>query len=151
MAKAKKASAAMSAQPAGHNILLLSCMDLRLLDEIVAYMDGRNLTDRYDHVILAGAALGVLHAAHGHWAQTFCDHLALARELHDVTEVHIMEHRECGAYQKLLGLHLSDHPGAERRKHAEVAHALGALIHLQYPSMTVRSFLMDLKGRVVSL
>ena len=40
------------------NVLLLSCMDLRLLDEIVAYMDGRNLTDRYDHVILAGAAWG---------------------------------------------------------------------------------------------
>jgi carbonic anhydrase len=135
----------------GHNVLLLSCMDLRLLDEIVDYMHGRNLTDRYDHVILAGAALGVVHAAHGHWAQTFWDHLALARELHNVEEVHIIEHRECGAYQKLLGLHLSDDPDAERQKHAKAAHALEALIHLQYPSLTVRSFLMDLKGHVTPL
>lgn len=135
----------------GHNILLLSCMDLRLLDEIVAYMDGRNLTNRYDHVILAGAALGVVHAAHGHWAKTFWDHLALARELHDVAEVHILEHRECGAYRKLLGLHFANDPDAESQKHAEAAHALESLIRLQHPELTVRSFLMDLEGQVSPL
>lgn len=151
MAKSQKTRGKAAPRAAGHNVLLLTCMDLRLLDEIVAYMGGRNLTDRYDHVILAGAALGVVHTAHGHWAQTFWDHLALARELHDVEEVHIIEHRECGAYQKLLGLHLSDDPEAEKQKHADAAHALEALIRLQHPSMVVRSFLMDLQGKVSPL
>ncbi len=151
MAKSRKPKNKNAARADGHNVLLLTCMDLRLLDEIVDHMGGRSLTDRYDHVILAGAALGVVHAAHGHWAQTFWDHLALARELHEVEEVHILEHRECGAYQKLLGLHLSDDPEAEKEKHAEAAHALEVLIRLQHPSLVVRSFLMDLEGRVSPL
>jgi carbonic anhydrase len=134
-----------------HNVLLLSCMDLRLLDEIVAYMDGRNLTDRYDHVILAGAALGVMSPATSHWGQTFWDHLALARELHDVAEVHILEHRDCGAYRKLLGLDFTGDPDAEARKHAEFANMLRSRIAREYPTLAVRCFLMDLDGRVSTL
>lgn len=151
MPKSRRTQVNTVPSTSGHNILLLSCMDLRLLDEIVAYMDGRNLTNRYDHVILAGAALGVVHAAHGHWAKTFWDHLALARELHEVSEVHILEHRECGAYRKLLGLDFANDPEAERRKHAEAAHALETLIGLQHPDLTVRGFLMDLDGQVSPL
>lgn len=135
----------------GHNVLLLSCMDLRLIGKIVTYMDERNLTNRYDHVILAGAALGVVHPANPHWGQTFWDHLALARELHDAAEVHILEHRDCGAYRKLLGIDLSGEPDAEAQKHAEVAHSLRTLINLNHPSLTVRCSLMDLQGRVSPL
>jgi hypothetical protein len=36
-------------------------MDLRLLDETVAFMDRLGMTKRYDHVILAGASLGVTY------------------------------------------------------------------------------------------
>ena len=42
----------------GTDVLLLSCMDYRLVDETERYMSGRGLRDKYDHVILAGAALG---------------------------------------------------------------------------------------------
>ncbi|MBV8383761.1 MAG: hypothetical protein JO355_00045 [Planctomycetaceae bacterium] len=134
-----------------HNVLLLSCMDLRLLDEIVAYMDGRNLTDRYDHVILAGAALGVMSPATPHWGQTFWDHLVLARELHDIAEVHILEHRDCGAYRKLLGLDFTGDPDAEALKHAEFANMLRSRIAREYPTLAVRCLLMDLDGRVSTL
>src|SRR5205823_13085242 len=40
--------------------LLLSCMDYRLTDQTTRYMSGRGLRDKYDHIILAGAALGAL-------------------------------------------------------------------------------------------
>ena len=43
-----------------HNVVLLSCMDLRLADELASFMDRDNLTNRYDHLIAAGAALGVM-------------------------------------------------------------------------------------------
>ncbi len=39
-------------------LLLLSRMDARLLDDTVSFMDRYNLTNRYDHVVFAGAALG---------------------------------------------------------------------------------------------
>ncbi len=46
--------------PPRHNVLLLSCIDLRLIDELAAFMDRDNLTNRYDHLVYAGAALGVM-------------------------------------------------------------------------------------------
>jgi hypothetical protein len=38
--------------------LLLSCMDFRLMDDIERYMSARGMRDKYDHIVLAGAAGG---------------------------------------------------------------------------------------------
>src|ERR1044072_9439275 len=74
--------------------LLLTCMDFGFFLTISEKMEGR----KYDQVILAGAALGVVQDERAHWGKTFFDHLGLAIELHDVHTVIVMEHRECGAY-----------------------------------------------------
>jgi hypothetical protein len=134
-----------------YNILLLSCMDLRLLDETVAFMDGIGMTNRYDHVILAGASLGASYEGLPHWGQTFWEHVDLAKELHDVKEVYILEHRQCGAYFKLLGLDFGDDQLAETQAHAEVASRLKSQIRARHPDLGVRGFLMDLSGGVVEL
>ena len=41
-------------------VLLLSCMDYRLIQATERYMDRRKLRRKYDHVILAGASLGAI-------------------------------------------------------------------------------------------
>ena len=86
-----------------------------------------------------------------HWGRTFWDHLALALELHNVAEIHILEHRDCGAYRKLLELDFTGDPDAEARKHAEYANMLRSQIEREYPTLAVRCFLMDLDGRVSTL
>jgi carbonic anhydrase len=131
--------------------MLLSCMDMRLLDEIVEHMDEQSLTNQYDHVILAGAALGAVYPGHPHWAQTFWDHLEFARDTHQINEVHILEHRDCSIYRKLLGTDFAIDPAAEAQKHAEVAYTLRTLIRMRYPSLSVKCFLMDLQGKVAPL
>jgi hypothetical protein len=88
-------------QSAGHtsprkNVLLLSCMDLRLLDNLVAFMSYENLENRYDQFILAGAAAGAMQMPS--WHRAFFDHLVLAVGLHQIKYVYIVEHRDCGAY-----------------------------------------------------
>lgn len=137
--------------PEGVNVLLLSCMDLRLLDETVAFMDLLGLTNRYDHVILAGASLGATFAGKPHWGETFRDHLALARQLHDIREVLILEHRNCGAYRLLLDLDAAIPPEAEAHAHAVQADRLRGLIGREAPELRVRSYLMDLDGEVGEL
>lgn len=138
--------------PALHNILLLSCMDLRLLDETVAFMEQAGMTNRYDHVILAGASLGAVYEEIPHWGQTFWDHLDLALELHDVKEVWILEHRQCGAYRKLLSLAFEDgQDEAETRAHAEITLRLKDQIQARHSELGVRRLLMDLAGVVIEL
>ena len=92
-------------QSSGHtsprkNVLLLSCMDLRLLDNLVAFMKFENLENRYDQFILAGAAAGAMQMPS--WHKAFFDHLVLAVGLHQIKYVYIVEHRDCGAYAEFF-------------------------------------------------
>lgn len=86
-------------------VLLLTCMDLRLMDDVLQFMHHDGLSARYDHVIMAGAALGALGgnlSGYEHWKRTFFDHLDGAYNLHKIQDVYIMEHRDCGAYSKVF-------------------------------------------------
>ena len=89
--------------PPRKNVLLLSCMDLRLIDDLVPFMEGDNLSNRYDQLVFAGSALGVIQQDHESWFDVFFQHLDIAVQLHQIQDVYIMEHRDCGAYAKFLG------------------------------------------------
>ena len=66
-------------------------------------MEGDNLTNRYDQLVFAGSALGVIQQDHESWYDVFFQHLDIAVQLHEIQDVYIMEHRDCGAYAKFLG------------------------------------------------
>jgi carbonic anhydrase len=102
-------------------VLLLTCMDFRFFEQISTVMQDAGLAGKYDHVILAGAALGTVEPKVEHWHKTFFDHLGLAEKLHNVQTVIVLEHRDCGAYgPKGFGL-LPANPTREeeRRVHFE--------------------------------
>lgn len=151
--------------PPRSNVVLLSCMDLRLIDELASFMDRDNLTNRYDHLVMAGASLGVLRPGHPWWKKTFFEHLRIAMEVHaPVEDIYIVEHRSCGAYTAFLDEQFGDSAEEQEREH---------LVHHQYASrlgreiqkwirtqppingkptrLNVRSFLMDLRGDIESL
>jgi carbonic anhydrase len=144
--------------PARGPVLLLSCMDLRLLDEIMQFMDQDGLTNRYDHVILAGAALGALgggQTQYAHWQQTFFDHLQAAYELHRIKDVYIVEHRDCGAYRMFLGAdgefgddEAEDEADCHRRYAVQLRELIEDWAVKAGTRLKVRSFLMGLRGRV---
>ncbi|OYD84059.1 carbonic anhydrase [Azospirillum brasilense] len=144
--------AARAAQPGGEvDALLLSCMDYRLIDDIGRYMDGRGLTNRYDHVILAGAALGALTDQKKAWGKAFWDHVAVARQLHRIKRVMVMDHRDCGAYRVFLKTDVAADPEKETAAHAEQLRALGAAIKARHPGLEVELLLMALDGSVESI
>jgi hypothetical protein len=161
----------LSYQPPRGNVLLLSCMDLRLLDDIVKFMNHDNLANRYDHVVFAGAALGALGAPgakdeHGkpldfsHWKRAFEDHLGAAVKLHNISDVYILEHRNCGAYYKVF--HVSDDfqdSDDDQRKEEECHFNYATLLEKEIATwankagveLRTHKFLMDLRGEVVVL
>ena len=124
-------------------VLLLTCMDLRLLDNTVAFMNEYNLANRYDQLAFAGASLGVMHCSsppydgdgkgrRASWKDVFFHHFDVAiNELHrNIKDVFIMEHRDCGAYEKFHPTH--NYPygddqaeqALEEMHHREQAYAL---------------------------
>ncbi len=137
--------------PPGERALLLSCMDLRLLDEIVRELEPLQLTNRYDHVILAGASLGALTAKYPHWGETFRDHLGLARTLHHIKRVIILDHRDCGAYRMILGLKANAGLDREREVHLGQMQSLRRQVNRSHPDLAVELWLMDLDGSIEDL
>ena len=94
------------------HVLVLTCMDLRLLDDTVSFMDQYNLANRYDQIVFAGSALGVLRlsspSVNDHsqstrsvWKDVLFHHLQIAIDVLDrtVKDIFILEHRDCGAYE----------------------------------------------------
>jgi len=165
----------LSYAPPRGNVLLLSCMDLRLTDNIVHFMNHDNLENRYDHVIFAGAALGALGApgavdGRGRsierkfrgWKRAFFQHLEAAIALHQVEDIYILEHRNCGAYSKVFHVcHDFDnspgHQQAEADCHLKYAKWLERKIkrwasrQATPPKLKVHKFLMGLRGDVTVL
>jgi carbonic anhydrase len=130
------------------DVLLLSCMDFRLMDDIERYMAGRGLRDKYDHVILAGASLGAVTDKFPAWNRTFWEHLDIAITLHSIHTVMIMDHRDCGAYKLVLGeAHMKD-PKTERDTHSTQLKTLKGMINRKYPRLQVETLLMELDGKV---
>jgi carbonic anhydrase len=139
---------ARSARAAATDALLLSCMDYRLTNETERYMSGRGLRNKYDHVILAGASLGALTDKYPAWNQTFWEHLEVAIQLHQIQKVILLDHRDCGAYQVILGEDFAKDRAKETTVHAGQLDELRKRIGAQYPTLEVETLLMSLDGKV---
>ena len=131
--------------------LLLSCMDYRLIDDIVKYMDGRGLNNQYDHVILAGASLGAVTSAFRDWNKTFWEHLKISIDLHHIHSVILMDHRDCGAYKVLLKADFAKDPLLEERVHGKYLRELAQAISKRYPKLEIETLMMNLDGTVQTI
>ena len=133
----------------GHaDALLLSCMDYRLVDHTSRYMVERGLKDKYDHIVLAGAALGAMTDKYPEWKRTFWDDLDLSIKLHSIHKVMILDHRDCGAYHLILGEGCCRTREQETAAHTTQLNNLDHAIKKRYATLEVESLLMDLNGTV---
>ncbi len=124
--------AAETIDASGVPILLLTCMDSRYPHRIVDTMDSSGWRGKYDQLILAGASLGVVHRQE--WQDTFLDQLGFAIEHHHVSQVFILDHRDCGAYRYFMGV-TPDDPARERQAHLDVAKAAVQVIVGKFPQL----------------
>ena len=154
MAESNGKSQSTAALEAGKaDVLLLSCMDYRLVDYTLHYMVSRGLRDNYDHVVLAGASLGAITETHPQWNQTFWDHLGLAIELHGIKTVIVLDHRDCGAYKAILGPDCCNDPEEEREAHRIQLQGLEDQIikRCSGSELKVELLLMNLNGVVETI
>ena len=129
--------------------VVLTCMDYRLVDETVKYLDSlEHMQGEYDHIVLAGASLSVVTDKFPHWAQTFWDHVKIAIDLHHVKEVIVLDHRDCGAYKLVYGKDLAKEVAEETAIHSENLKKIRKALNEKYPTVKVLLGLMALDGKV---
>lgn len=119
---------------AGVPLLLLQCMDSRYPSRILETMDSMGLRGKYDQLILAGASLGVIHTPE--WRTTFMDQLGFAIREHGVSQVLILDHRDCGAYKHFhVPPIYPDDPAKEKEAHIKVCNQAIGAIRSQFPQL----------------
>ncbi|MBP3956212.1 hypothetical protein J8F10_13055 [Gemmata sp. G18] len=151
--------------------LVISCVDCRLLDDLVRFLDHDNLTNRYYHLTFAGCAIGLNKTAPVYhpkcaqraehtcvpidfstWKQALYDHLKLVLTLTkgEVTDVYIVEHADCGAYRAFLNVDYYADPAnpdaaAEHRAHHGHALELAKELVAWYDTPDAKALAADLK------
>jgi hypothetical protein len=123
--------------------MVLSCMDFRLLDDIVYFMNALGYNNNYDQFILAGSSLGFNQEKWESWGALWKQHLELAKKLHHVKEIICIDHDKCGAY-KLFYPEMK--PEEERQHHEKNLQKFKDRMKELYPDLGFRGFFIKLDG-----
>jgi carbonic anhydrase len=123
--------------------IVYSCMDFRLLDDIVIFMDKNGYNKNYDQFILAGASLSFIRPELKHWRKAAREHLDLALKLHKIKEIICIEHERCGAYK----MYYPDlKPEDEKQQHIKNVLTFEKKISKSHEQLTLHAFFMHLDG-----
>lgn len=142
----------------GIKALVITCIDYRLIDDAVYYMNEKGYIDNYDEFILAGSSLGYNTSLnslnYSGWDKVLENHIDIAYSLHKIKEIIVIDHIDCGAYKAQLNNgenFLSSYD--ELIKHVENLNIFRNRINTKYvkdglPKYDVKLWLMRLDGTV---
>jgi carbonic anhydrase len=126
--------------------LALTCIDYRLVDSNVRFIDGMGLQNNYDHVALAGASLAAVSDKFPTSNAAFWTHVDIAKQLHHVKKLIVVDHRDCGAYKVAFGDKFAPNPPEEDAQHKAVMEQLKAQLAVKHPDLSSEYYLMALDG-----
>jgi len=154
-------------------VLVLSCVDYRLLDDLIRFLNHDNLTNRYYHASFAGAAMGLNAGAENdrrfktamnfaQWRQTFIDHVRAAVTLTEgkLSAIYIVQHEDCGAFNLMVDGFVKMSQAEQRHMNRAFAEELQEDIKKYFCTVynpvgsgqkdipAVHTFFMDLRGNV---
>ena len=126
--------------------LALTCIDYRVVDDGVHFVDGLGLTKNFDQVALAGASLAAVSDKFPSSNKAFWDQLDIAKSLHHVKKLVVLDHRDCGAYKVAFGPDYAPNPPEEDAQHKGVMEKLKVKLLALHPDLTSEYYLMALDG-----
>jgi len=136
---------------------VLACIDPRFASALTAYLD-QELAEpgyyTYDLFILAGAALGgnlvgpgsptipvpitggtcTILSSGNNWFTVLCDHIQVAILLHDVTNIIMIDHLDCGAYKNCAAAGDDIDATLHQKQFNDLVHQIGLYSFLPGPS-----------------
>ncbi|HKD24214.1 MAG TPA: carbonic anhydrase [Rhizomicrobium sp.] len=131
--------------------LALTCIDYRLVGSGVQLLDSLGLTKDFDQVALAGASLAATSDKFPSANAAFWDQLDIARQLHHVRRLVVVDHRDCGAYKVVFGKDFASNAPAEDAQHLAVMQKVKAELAQKHPELTSEYYLMALDGTAKKL
>jgi carbonic anhydrase len=131
-----------------YDAMLLTCIDPRFPEPIIKYMESRHMVGRYSQFAFAGAAIGVVAPAFKTWEPAIWDNLATSIQIHQISKVIAMNHRDCGAAKIAYGEAKVANPEIETTTHKAALMEFRKQVGVRHPALAVETGLMALDGRV---
>ena len=134
-----------------YEAMLLSCIDPRMVSPVYKYMDQRGLTGQYSQFVIAGAAIAVVAPKFKTWRPAFWDNLAATVQLHHITKLIAIDHRDCGAARIAYGAASIANPQIETETHRKALAEFRKEVAARQPTLMVETGLMALDGSLQML
>lgn len=131
-----------------YEAMLLSCIDPRFQKLVFDRQTKDGLADKYSAFTVAGASIGVVAPAFKAWQETFWENLAASIQLHNIKQVIVVNHRDCGAAKIAYGEAAVATPAAETETHKNALLTFKAELAKRQPKMGSQLGLMALDGKV---
>ena len=114
--------------------LLIRCMDFRLRDELMNWIDESGLFEGgFDVISLAGASKSLADGS-GEIKDFFLQQVSVSTDLHHASRVVVFHHSDCGAYAKDCSFASKEE---EKTKQIEDMKKTREILKEKYPSVEV--------------
>lgn len=127
--------------------LVVNCMDYRLVQPVKDFAFSLGLNGSYDQVAIAGGVKNLVMAEDTYDREFLVRQIELAKNLHGIEQVILINHTDCGAYG---GREAFKSEEEEREKHLEDLRGAKKLILEKWLGLEVILFLarIDKEGRI---
>jgi hypothetical protein len=131
----------------------ISCFDWRFADDVSNYQNIKGEANNYDNFCLAGGSIGYNNILPNYESGRICTDISIdyAYQLHNISEVRLFDHLDCGAYplvytpEELAG-------DGEFKLHVENLNKAEATILKTFPFITkVSKFIFDLSYNAIPI
>ena len=131
-----------------YKAMVLSCIDPRFQPIVSSYLKKRNLTGKYSSFTIAGSAIGVTAAKFRRWHKTFWDNLETSINLHKITKLIVINHRDCGAAKILNGKKkFTEHN--ESLIHKKSFNQIKKTLKKKHKKLKIEMFLISLNKKIM--
>ena len=103
----------VQAAEGNYEAMVLPCIDPRFVEPVRGFTATNGLAGKYSQFVIAGAVA----PAFKDWHKAFWDNLATSVELHHITKVIAIDHRDCGAAKIAYGEARVATPDVETQTH----------------------------------
>lgn len=145
MATAPQAQAQLDV---GYEAMLMKCIDPRFTTDAWNYMTGRGWQNNYSQFAFAGGPVGVVAPVFASWQETFWENLDISVDLHWLTRIIGMTHRDCGAAAVAYGDRVLTDRAYETEMLSAALREFRTQVQQRQPELIVELGIMDLNGFV---
>jgi len=131
-----------------YEAMVLGCIDPRLQKPVADYTASRGLTGKYSQFVIAGAAIGVVAEPFKDWHKAFWDNLVTSQQLHHITKVIAINHRDCGAAKIAYGAEKVATRALETETHRAALAEFRRQVGDRNLNMQIEAGLMDIDGTI---